>query len=100
MYIKTITLTLLALVVSLTTMADNVYTIYPVPQNQKALPGKASFTKQVNIVADALIDHTTLERAKAVLADHGLQGVVTTKPSAKLATLYLEIGRASCRERV
>src|SRR3712207_4831542 len=91
MYIKTITLTLLALVVSLTTMADNVYTIYPVPQNQKALPGKASFTKQVNIVADALIDHTTLERAKAVLADHGLQGVVTTKPSAKLATLYLGV---------
>ena len=51
--------------------ADNVYTIYPIPQEQIAGSGTAAFSAEVNIVAEPAIDQATRNRAQDVLTEHG-----------------------------
>ncbi len=57
---------------ALVAMANEPYTIYPVPQRQVPLSGTASFCKDVNIIAEPAIDEATVNRAKQVLEEHGL----------------------------
>lgn len=52
--------------------ANEPYTIYPVPHRQVAVPGTASFCKDVHIIAEPSIDEATVNRAKQVLEEHGL----------------------------
>lgn len=82
------------LVCSLTTLAassHNVYPIYPTPQDQYALDGKASFTKQVNVVVEEQIDQTTIDRARQVLTEHGLTAVFTNSIAKKGSNLLLGV---------
>lgn len=71
--------------------ADNVYTIYPVPQQQVLMNGSTKIGKQVNIIAENGIDEATRQRVLGVLEDHGLTGTFSDSPSAGLANIYLGI---------
>ena len=71
--------------------ADNVYSIYPVPQQQVAVDGSTKISKQVNIIAESGIDEVTRQRVLGVLEDHGLTGTFSDSPSADLANIYLGI---------
>ncbi|MCF0176440.1 MAG: beta-N-acetylglucosaminidase domain-containing protein [Bacteroidales bacterium] len=72
-------------------LAGNTYTIYPVPQSQKALPGTTSFTDKVTIVADPGIDRTTIDRAAQILENKGLTVAAATKADAKTSNIYLAV---------
>ena len=85
---------LVAIVLAMTAMmvqAKQVYQIYPIPQEQHAGVGQAAFSSQVNIVAEPGIDAVTIDRARQVLADHGLAAVVTAKVSSKGSNLLLGV---------
>ncbi len=71
--------------------ADNVYDIRPVPQQQERLQGTATLAGPVTIVAGKGIDGYTVDRAKEVLAGHGLTPVVARKAAKGKPTLYLGI---------
>ena len=71
--------------------AKQVYQIYPIPQVQHAGVGQAAFSSQVNIVAEPGIDAVTIDRARQVLADHGLDAVVSTRVSSKGSNLLLGV---------
>ena len=71
--------------------AKQVYQIYPIPQEQHAGVGQAAFSSQVNIVAEPGIDAVTIDRARQVLADHGLDAVVSTRVSSKGSNLLLGV---------
>lgn len=71
--------------------AQNFYTIYPTPQEQHELSGKASFTQIVNIIAEEDIDGYTRDRAVQILQEHGLSAVFSDKPKAGQASIYLGI---------
>ena len=82
------------LVCSLATLAassHNVYPIYPTPQDQYALGGKTSFTKQVNVVVEEQIDQTTIDRARQVLTEHGLTPIFTNSIAKKGSNLLLGV---------
>ena len=53
--------------------AQQHYVVYPIPHSQKLTGDKARMTQKVNIVAEEGIDEVTLERAREVLAERGLQ---------------------------
>ena len=46
--------------------ADNVYTSYPIPQQQTAVTGTANFTDQVNVIVESGIDAATRKRLEGV----------------------------------
>lgn len=69
---KKIFITLALCLAGLAAKADNVYTIYPVPQSQVAVEGTTSFTGTVNVIAESGIDTYTKARCRTVLEDHGL----------------------------
>ncbi len=71
--------------------AKQVYQIYPIPQEQHAGVGQAAFSSQVNIVAEPGIDAVTIDRARQVLADHGLDAAVSTRVSSKGSNLLLGV---------
>ncbi len=71
--------------------AKHVYQIYPIPQEQHAGVGQAAFSSQVNIVAEPGIDAVTIDRARQVLADHGLDAAVSTRVSSKGSNLLLGV---------
>ncbi|MBR5135791.1 MAG: beta-N-acetylglucosaminidase domain-containing protein, partial [Rikenellaceae bacterium] len=71
--------------------SHNVYTIYPTPQDQYALGGKSSLTKQVNVVVEEQIDQTTIDRARQVLTEHGLEAVFTNSIAKTGSNLLLGI---------
>ncbi len=87
---KAIVAILLA-VAGMMAQATQVYTIYPVPQEQRAGVGQAAFTAQVTIVAEPGIDEVTIARARQVLTDHGLACTVATRPTTKGSCLLLGI---------
>lgn len=89
MNFKNIFLMLFLLSLSLVSRADNVYNIYPVPHHQKEMTGKATFTHRVNIVADKSIDRTTVERAKSILEEKGLEVTESQKAVKKISNVYL-----------
>ena len=66
-------------------------TIYPVPQSQKILAGRTSFTARVNIVADPTIDKVTIDRAVQIIEDKGLIATVNTKADYKNSNIYLGV---------
>lgn len=72
---------------------NNVYTIYPVPQKQSAGNGTATFSKEVTIVADSIIDNATIERARSVLTANGLNPKVANAPSATESNLFLAVDK-------
>lgn len=74
-----------------TVFAQDTYTIYPIPHTQQALSGTTSFTPQVTIVADAAIDQVTVNRARQILADRGLDPFVANRPSATTSNVYLGV---------
>lgn len=71
--------------------ADNVYTIYPVPQQQVAVQGTVRFTPQVNVILENGIDEYTKQRAASVLQEHGFEVVFSEAPSAGLTNIYLGV---------
>ncbi len=72
-------------------VADNVYDIRPVPQQQERLQGNATLTAPITIVAGKGVDHYTIDRAKEVLAEHGLEPVVARKATKGQSVVYLGI---------
>ena len=72
-------------------LAQNAYTIYPVPQEQKTTKGKSSFTQKVCVVAEPGIDKYTLDRALQVLKAKGLDASIADKPQSGKSTVYLGI---------
>lgn len=71
--------------------AQSAYTVYPVPQEQKASKGKASFTQKVCVVAEQGIDNYTIERALQILKEKGLEASVAQKPQGGQSAVYLGI---------
>ena len=71
--------------------AQNFYTIYPTPQEQHELSGKASFTQIVSIIAEEGIDEYTRDRAAQILQEHGLSAIFSDKPKAGQSVIYLGI---------
>ena len=72
-------------------LAQSAYTVYPVPQEQKASKGKASFTQKVCVVAEQGIDNYTIERALQILEEKGLEASVAQKPQGGQSAVYLGI---------
>lgn len=70
---------MLAFSTSMIIGAGNLYVIYPVPHKQVIAHERVSFTKLVNVVAESSIDEVTVNRAKQVLADHGLEAKVSSE---------------------
>ena len=85
------TLILLLALVAGSAWADGGYTVYPIPHEQVAGQGTASFTHAVSIVAESGIDEYTRNRAIQVLADRGLQATVVKKAKSGQSTIYLGV---------
>ena len=81
---------LLTMFFSLSALADG-YTIYPIPHEQVAGQGTASFTKAVSIVVEDGIDSYTQSRAIQVLAERGLQAAVVKKAKGGQSVVYLGV---------
>lgn len=88
-------LALLLFCVGLGMQAQNVYTIYPVPQQQVAGQGRASFSKNVTVVVEAGIDEPTRQRALQVLKEAGLEASVSNAPSHSGSNIYLGVAGSS-----
>lgn len=74
-----------------TLSAQSAYTIYPTPQEQQKINGKASFTSAVSVVVEEGIDEYTCDRAAQILQEHGMRAEFTEKPQSGLATIFLGI---------
>lgn len=72
-------------------IADNVYSIYPIPQEQVAVTGNASISSKVNLVVEAGIDDVTRKRATDILTQNGIQVVISDKEDASMSNIYLGI---------
>lgn len=81
---------LLTMFFSLSALADG-YTIYPIPHEQVAGQGSATFTKAVSIVVEDGIDSYTQSRAIQVLAERGLQAAVVKKAKGGQSVVYLGV---------
>ena len=66
-------ITAMALSFSQFAIAENIYTIYPIPQQQVAVEGTAKVTQKVNIVLEKGIDEATKARISDVLKQHQLE---------------------------
>ena len=75
--------------------AHNIYTIYPIPQEQFEIEGKASFSKHVNIVVENNIDDITINRAKQVLTEAGLTPIISQKIAKNQTNLLLGINNSN-----
>ena len=93
--------TILSICIAVVINAQESYVVYPVPHQQVMEKGSASFTKQVNIVAETGIDEVTVNRAKQVLSEHGITPVVVSKAVKAQSNLFLGVygskGLASTR---
>lgn len=72
-------------------MAKPAYQIYPIPQEQVATGGEASFTAVVDVVAEPGIDDVTVDRARQILSEHGLSVEVGTKPHRDRSQVLLGV---------
>lgn len=70
------------------------YTIYPVPQSMTAKEGTAQFSENVCLVADEAIDAATIERARQVMADHGMTLSTTGGAQQCTSVIYLKVDPA------
>nr|WP_308532546.1 beta-N-acetylglucosaminidase domain-containing protein [uncultured Prevotella sp.] len=80
---------------SLLVAAQSVYTIYPVPHSQQLLGTRASFTKVVNVVADASIDNVTVARIKELLASKGLSVRLGKEAKNGLSNVFLGVAHSN-----
>lgn len=85
---------IIALFISLNIQAHNIYSIYPVPQEQYEVDGKAAFSQQVNIVAEVGVDTITVNRAKQVLSESGLDVIVSNSVQKGKTNLLLGINNS------
>lgn len=76
---------------SLTATADNVYTIYPIPQEQHAGTGTGAFTQEVNVIVENGIDEATINRLKDILKANGLTVTLGNQAAENLTNIYLGI---------
>ena len=67
------------------------YTIYPIPQQQLSLSGRARVALPVCIMAEQGIDEATVERAKQVLTDHGIPFTTSDRKQKGVTNLLLGI---------
>ncbi len=81
----------LILGVSSNIYAENVYTIYPIPQEQLAVNGTAKFTNEVNVVCESAIDQYTKDRLTSILSEKGLTTVFSETAAADKANVYLGV---------
>jgi len=77
--------------------AQSTYQIYPVPHSQTVTGQTASFTKTVYIVAGDKIDGATINRAKSVLTEKGLNAFVADKPVKRESNIVLGVESANDR---
>ena len=89
--LKSKLLFLLTMFFSVSAMADNGYTIYPIPHEQVAGNGSATFTTTVSIVVEDGIDSYTQSRAIQILGEHGLQATVVKKAKSGQSAVYLGV---------
>lgn len=71
--------------------AQRAYTVYPIPQEQFAMPGKTSFTPTVSVVAEDGIDQYTCNRLAQILQEHGMKAVFGKKPVSGTSVVYLGV---------
>ena len=76
-------------------VCDNVYDIYPIPHKQVMAQDRASFTKSVNIVAEPSIDEVTVNRAKQVLAEYGMEVNISSEIKTGRSNVVLGVN-GSC----
>lgn len=88
---KKLFLLIAVIVVAITCSAQDLYNIYPIPHNQVATGGYASFTREVTIVADQAVDQVTIDRAKQVLSEHGLVPVMEKNAAKGSSNLLLGV---------
>ncbi len=81
----------LMLLATLCASAGPPYEIYPIPHSQQALAARAAFTPRVAVVAQTGIDAATVERARQVLADHGLEAHVAQQAPASGSAVLLAV---------
>ena len=74
-----------------TLYADQVYTIYPIPQEQIAGVGTVSLSTTVNIVCDEYIDQYTKDRATEVLKEKGIAATFSDQAKSGQTNLYLAV---------
>lgn len=74
-----------------TLYADQVYTIYPIPQEQIAGVGTVSLSATVNIVCDEYIDQYTKDRATEVLKEKGIAATFSDQAKSGQTNLYLAV---------
>lgn len=75
----------------LTLLANQLYTIYPIPHQQIAGKGSADFSPQVTVVCDELIDQATRQRALQVLQSAGLKTLIANRSTAEGSQIYLAV---------
>lgn len=77
---------------TMSSLADNVYTIYPIPQEQIAVDGQVSFTSTVNVVYDTDdIDEYTLDWLSDVLAEHGITATYSDAAVSGQTNVFLGV---------
>ena len=81
----------IALSFSQLAIADNVYTIYPIPQQQVAVQDTAQVTSKVNVILEKGIDTATKARIADVLTQHQLEFAFSDKAVEGETNIYLGI---------
>ena len=84
--------TLFAVLAAISAGAQNApYTIYPIPQQQQAEEGTASFNANTAVVAGPGIDEATVQRALDVLKEHGITACGSDKPVRHRSNVILGV---------
>lgn len=81
-----------ALMVPLSTGAQKVYDIHPVPHRQVAGVGVVDFTTEVSVICDPGVDVTTRDRAVQVLSEAKLRPHFVDEIPADESVVFLGIG--------
>ncbi len=71
--------------------ADQVYTIYPIPQEQKTVTGKVSLSSTVNVVCDDDIDSYTKDRLSEILQEKGITATFSSEEATGQTNVYLAV---------
>ena len=87
-------LSTLFIAIVLTGVAKAQYKIYPIPQSIVATENVANIPAQMHIVCDPDIDAATINRAKQILSDHGIEASTTATAPEGAATLWLKTDAA------
>lgn len=85
---------------ALVAMANEPYTIYPVPHEQVRNPGTASFSQRVFIFPQDGIDIATINRAKQLLSDHGLVPVVIMAGTPNNCPSFVHLSVNNPKEKI